>query len=244
MKENKYDNESFFEQYSRMSRSVMGLKGAGEWHILRQLLPNLEGKKMLDLGCGYGWHCKYAVEQGASAVLGIDLSEKMIHKAQEVNADPKIEYQVASVEEFNYTAQQFDVVLSSLTFHYIRSFEAICKEVHGCLNQGGEFIFSVEHPIFTAHGTQEWYRNANGEIEHWPVDNYFQEGLRCTNFLGEQVHKYHKTLTTYINGLLTNGFEILNVIEPQPDAEMLESVEGMRDELRRPMMLIVSARKK
>lgn len=244
MKENKYDNEPFFEQYSQMTRSVMGLKGAGEWHILRQLLPNLEGKKMLDLGCGYGWHCKYAVEQGASSVVGIDLSEKMIHKAQEINADSRIDYRVMAVEDFNYHTEQFDVVLSSLTFHYLRSFDTICKDVHQCLNRGGEFIFSVEHPVFTAYGTQEWYKNEKGEIKHWPVDNYFHEGIRCTNFLGEQVHKYHKTLTTYINGLLNNGFELLNLIEPQPEAEMLEKIEGMRDELRRPMMLIIAARKR
>lgn len=244
MKENKYDNDIFFEQYSHMTRSVLGLKGAGEWHALRRLLPNLTGKRMLDLGCGYGWHCKYAVEQGAAYVVGIDLSEKMIQKAQEINTDPKIDYQVMAVEDFDYATQQFDVVLSSLTFHYINSFDNICKNVHGCLKEGGDFIFSVEHPVFTAQGKQEWCKHADGQIQHWPVDNYFNEGVRCTNFLGEQVHKYHKTIATYMNDLLSNGFEITQLIEPQPEAEMLDTVEGMRDELRRPMMLIIAARKK
>lgn len=244
MKENKYDDDRFFEQYSNMSRSVMGLKGAGEWHALRGLLPNMKGKRMLDLGCGYGWHCKYAVDQGAAVVVGIDLSEKMIQKAREINADPRIDYRVMSVEDFDYTSQKVDVVLSSLTFHYIGSFDGICKDVSRCLNSGGEFIFSVEHPIFTAHGTQEWYRNALGVTEHWPVDNYFSEGLRTTNFLGEEVHKYHRTLTTYIGKLLSNGFAITDLIEPQPEPEMLDTIEGMRDELRRPMMLIIAAQKK
>ena len=54
---------------------------------------------------------------------------------------------------------------------------------------------------------------------------------------------YHKTLTTYLNGLLTNGFELLNIVEPQPPVRML-SIEGMKDEMRRPMMLIIAARKK
>lgn len=244
MKENKYDDGIFFEQYSRMARSVLGLQGAGEWYALRGLLPNLEGKQMLDLGCGYGWHCKYAVEHGASGVTGIDLSEKMIRKAQEINADPKINYRVEAVEDFDYSQQQFDVVLSSLTFHYIESFDTICKNVHHCLTGGGDFIFSVEHPIFTAQGAQQWHKNADGEIQHWPVDNYFSEGVRCANFLGEQVRKYHRTLTTYINALLSNGFEIRSLIEPQPEAEMLDKIEGMRDELRRPMMMLIAARKK
>lgn len=244
MKENKYDESGFFEQYSHMTRSVMGLKGAGEWHALRALLPDLQGKRMLDLGCGYGWHCNYAIEHGASCVVGIDLSEKMIQKAREINADERIEYRVMAVEDFDYHSQRFDVVLSSLTFHYINCFDRICKDVNRCLNSGGEFIFSVEHPIFTAQGSQQWHRNAQGEIDHWPVDRYFEEGIRSADFLGEEVHKYHKTLTTYINGLVTNGFEILNLVEPQPQAQMLDKIEGMRDELRRPMMLIIAARKR
>lgn len=75
------------------------------------------------------------------------------------------------------------------------------------------------------------------------MDNYFDEGKRESNFLGENVIKYHKTLTTYINDLLKCGFIIKEVIEPIPPKEMLDEVEGMKDELLRPMMLLVSARK-
>ena len=65
MKENKYNNSHFFSQYSQMSRSVEGLKGAGEWHVLQKMLPDFAGKRVLDLGCGFGWHCAYAIEQHA-----------------------------------------------------------------------------------------------------------------------------------------------------------------------------------
>ena len=53
MKENKYDDERFFGQYSQMSRSVQGLRGAGEWHELKKMLPDFNGKRVLDLGCGF-----------------------------------------------------------------------------------------------------------------------------------------------------------------------------------------------
>ena len=78
---NEYENEAFFQQYAQMSRSREGLSAAGEWHQLKPLFPPLEGKAVLDLGCGYGWHCKFAVEQGAWQVLGIDLSQKMVEEA-------------------------------------------------------------------------------------------------------------------------------------------------------------------
>lgn len=55
--------------------------------------------------------------------------------------------------------------------------------------------------------------------------------------------KYHRTLTSYLDTLLSSGFELQHIIEPQPPQEML-GIEGMRDEMRRPMMLLVSARKR
>lgn len=73
-----YDDPAFFAQYAQMPRSKEGLSAAGEWHQLRALFPPLAGKSVLDLGCGYGWHCRYAAGQGAARVLGIDASERMI----------------------------------------------------------------------------------------------------------------------------------------------------------------------
>ena len=43
MKENKYDDPRFFEQYSQMTRSRQGLQGAGEWRELQKLLPDSSG---------------------------------------------------------------------------------------------------------------------------------------------------------------------------------------------------------
>ncbi len=244
MKENKYDNDKFFNQYSQMSRSVDGLKGAGEWHALQKMLPDFKGKRVLDLGCGFGWHCRYAVEHGASHVLGIDLSEKMLEEARERNNSPRVEYRRVAIEDYDYPPETHDIVISSLAFHYLESFQDICEKVHRCLIPGGTFVFSVEHPVFTAHGSQDWYHDQERNKLHWPVDRYFTEGKREAIFLGEEVVKYHKTLTTYVNGLIQNGFIITGLVEPEPDEALLDSIPEMRDELRRPMMLLVSAVKK
>jgi len=244
MKENKYDDADFFSQYSRMSRSVQGLKGAGEWHVLKNMLPDFSGKRVLDLGCGFGWHCRYAVEHGAINALGIDLSENMIRVAKEKNSLPQIEYRSMAIEDYDYPSENFDVVISSLTFHYLESFDDICLKISRCLTAGGTFVFSVEHPIFTAYGNQDWFYDHEGKKLHWPVDKYFFEGKRKATFLGESVIKYHKTLTTYIDGLQKNGFIITGIQEPKPEEKLLESIPEMKDELRRPMMLIISAHKK
>lgn len=242
MKENKYDDSKFFDKYSKMNRSINGLEGSGEWSELEKLLPDFSGKSVLDLGCGYGWHCIYAAKQGANYVLGTDISHKMLQVAKQKTTSPKINYKCQAMEDLEFENNTFDIVISSLAFHYIKDFSAITKHIYQWLTPNGEFIFSVEHPVFTAYGTQDWYYNEKGEILHFPVDNYYYEGKREAIFLGEPVIKYHKTLTTYLNTLLTAGFTINHIVEPQPPENMLH-MSGMKDEMRRPMMLLVSAKK-
>ena len=242
MKENVYDDGEFFDHYSRFPRSVEGLRAAGEWHELEKLLPDFRGKRVLDLGCGFGWHCAYAAEHGAAKVVGTDLSERMLEGARTRNRNPRIVYERVAMEDIHYLPDSFDVVISSLALHYVEDFPLVCRKVYDCLTDGGYFVFSCEHPIFTAYGTQDWYTDEKGNILHWPVDRYFQEGERTAHFLDCDVTKFHKTLTTYINTLLQLGFTLTGLVEPEPDPRLMD-VPGMKDELRRPMMLLVSARK-
>ena len=243
MKENKYDENGFFKAYSAFPRSVQGLHAAGEWHVLKKLLPDFKGKRVLDIGCGFGWHCIYAAEQGASYVLGTDISTKMLAAAREKTNFDNVEYKQIAMEDMAFPADSFDIVISSLAFHYTPDFQKICQLIHHSLTPGGDFIFSVEHPVFTAHGVQEWVYDEEQKPAHWPIDNYFTEGKRDTVFLGEKVAKYHRTLTTYLGDLLESGFSITGIVEPQPAPHLLETIPEMREELRRPMMLIVSAKK-
>lgn len=240
---NEYDNDDFFEKYSRMERSEKGLEGAGEWHILKAMLPDFKGKSVLDIGCGFGWHCKYAAENGAESVVGIDASDNMLGRARLINADPKIEYVKCFVEEYEYPVERFDVVISSLVLHYVEDLNSVFKKIYSTLKAGGNFIFNIEHPVLTANEKQEWEHDENGSITHWAVDNYFDEKKINTAFLGCDVVKYHKTLASIINGLLDSGFVIKRISEPYPSEKMLNENEYMKYELKRPMMLIVSAEK-
>jgi len=243
MKQNKYDDPKFFEKYKAFPRSVDGLAAAGEWHELQKMLPTFVDKRVLDIGCGFGWHCFYAAELGAQSVLGTDISEKMLTIAREKNTYNNVRFEQIAMEDLMFDDETFDVVISSLAFHYTSDFPTLCANISRWLVSGGDFVFSVEHPVFTAEGAQDWNYDKDGTPLYWPVDRYFAEGERTANFLGEDITKYHKTLTTYLQTLIQNGFIITNVVEPKPAPELLETVPGMKDELRRPMMLLVSAKK-
>ena len=242
MKENRYDDPVFFRKYSEMARSRLGLEGAGEWKTLRPMLPDFTGKRVLDLGCGYGWHAFYAAENGAEKVLGIDLSEKMLAVAREKNTFPNVRFARGAMEDVRFPDGSFDAVLSSLALHYVKDYAELVSRVYRWLAPGGAFVFSAEHPTFTAYGNQDWYYSPEGEILHFPVDRYFYEGEWEAVFLGEKVVKYHRTVDGYLKPLWQTGFTVEDLSEPRPPEEMMD-LPGMKDEMRRPMMLLVSARK-
>lgn len=237
---NEYENETFFRAYAGMARSREGLKAAGDWPQFRTLMPPLEGKRVLDLGCGYGWHCHYAAEMGARQVLGIDASERMVEEARHRNPGENITYRVCPLEAYDYPAEAWDVVISNLALHYVADLTDVFRRVLDTLCPGGVLLFNIEHPVFTAGVGQDWVYRLDGTPAYWPVDGYFNPGPRRTHFLGCEVVKQHHTLTQILGGLLKLGFVLEAVEEVQPPEEMMNQ-PGMADELRRPMMLLVRA---
>ena len=232
---NQYDNPEFFEAYARMSRSQSGLEGAGEWHQLQPLFPELNGKAVLDLGCGYGWHCKYAAQQGAAFVLGLDQSARMIGDARKRNAAEGVTYRICDLLAYDYPADTYDLVISNLVLHYVADLDAVYRKVFQTLKPGGVFLFNIEHPTFTSGANQQFSDDGT-----WPVTDYYYPGMRTTDFLGYTVTKQHHTLTQILMGLIHAGFSLEAVEEAMPP---IDGRDQMPEEMRRPMMLLVRAKK-
>jgi len=242
MTQNIYDNDEFFQGYSGLPRSVGGLDAAPEWPVLRALLPDLQGRRVVDLGCGFGWFCRWAREQGAGIVLGIDVSRKMLARAVEATSDPAIAYTRADMEVLELQPASFDVVYSSLALHYVEKLDRLMSIVCRSLAPGGSFVFSVEHPIFTAPSVPGWSTNSAGR-KIWPVDNYLDEGPRRTNWLTKGVIKQHRTLATYINMLVRIGFAISHVEEWGPTPDQIAATPAWADARQRPPFLLIAARR-
>lgn len=240
MTQNVYDNEEFFEGYSRLGRSVEGLDGAAEWPALQALLPDLRGLRVLDLGCGFGWFCRWAREHGAATVLGLDVSERMLARARATTEDPAITYTRADLEQVHLDAASFDLVYSSLALHYVEALDRLLTEVHAALASGGRLVFSVEHPIYTAPSEPRWSVDAAGQ-KTWPVDGYLVEGPRSTDWLTKGVIKQHRTLATYVTMLLRHGFTLAHLEEWGPTDAQIAARPSLAEERQRPAFLLVSA---
>jgi SAM-dependent methyltransferase len=240
MTQNIYDNQAFFDGYSRLGRSIEGLAGAAEWPALRALLPDLSGREVIDLGCGYGWFCRWAREQGAKKVLGLDVSEKMLARAAASTPDPAIAYDRADLEKLDLPEAAFDLAYSSLAFHYIEDLAGLLKNVHRALVPGARLVFSIEHPIYAASMHPGWLIDPEGR-RTWPVDHYQAEGPRTTDWLAEGVVKQHRTLGTLLNLVIRAGFTLTHVEDWGPTDAQVATRPELAEERERPMFLLVAA---
>jgi hypothetical protein len=105
----------------------------------------------------------------------------------------------------------------------------------------GRLAFSVEHPIFTANGTSDWFTGADGTRLHWPVDRYRDEGERRTKWFVDGVVKYHRSVESYVNALLDAGLILARLEEPEAELAALAEHPEWRDERRRPPFLLLAA---
>jgi SAM-dependent methyltransferase len=240
--QNIYDTAEFFEGYSCLDRQARGLDGAPEWPALHALLPELRGKRVVDLGCGFGWFARWAMIQGAASVLGVDLSENMLTRARAETADPGVQYLQADLESLELSEEAFDLAYSSLAFHYVNDFGRLVGTVFHALASRGHFVFSIEHPIYMASMRPGWLTTDDGQ-RTWPVDHYAVEGSRVTDWLAKGVVKQHRTLATTLNTVIGAGFAIRRVEEWSPNSEQVAAQPSLAEELDRPMMLLLSAQK-
>lgn len=271
--QNMYDNDLFFEKYSEFPRALKGEKGASEWPELQQMLPSdLRGRRVLDLACGEGWFSRWCVSRGAREVDACDISVNMLRKAEGRTRTAKVEAdkclvgaEVAAggvrnaaacaddkalinfvrvdMEKLQLRTGLYDLVFCGLALHYVRNLANCIAQVYASLAPGGLFVFSIEHPFLTAPTRPGFTKTADGEVDQWPVDSYFDEGERSVNWLVKDVKKQHRTMSSYFTLLVAAGFEVVKMDEWGAAEERTRKhpdwVEGVC-----PRFLMVMARKK
>lgn len=90
--QNIFDNDTFFRGYKELRKNDANYNIQLEQPAMRKLLPNVKGKFVLDLGCGYGCNCLDFIKRGAEGVIGVDISEKMLEIAMSESSDARIQY--------------------------------------------------------------------------------------------------------------------------------------------------------
>jgi SAM-dependent methyltransferase len=235
-----YDDETVFVTYTSRRQRTDAPNDTLEKPVFLQLIQPVDGKRILDLGCGDAAIGRELLENGAASYLGLEGSQRMASLAAQTLAATFGHVINQTIEDWPYPQAAFDLVISRLALHYIADFAAMCSKVFQALVPGGVFVFSVEHPVITscdrgwAVGTRR---------QDWLVDDYFTTGLRVTNWLGGTVQKYHRTIEDHFRVLQQSGFVIEQLREAQPQREHFQDQQTYERRKRIPLFLLLAARK-
>jgi len=199
------------------------------------LLPNVEGKRVLDAGCGPGVYAEWLVNHGAE-VVALDVSPKMVKFArQRVGAratvlEADIERPLTFLQDTS-----FDIVISTLVLDYVLDWNHVFREFFRVLRQPGYLIFSVGHPF--------------ADFVLSKSDNYFRTELIKWEWTGfgfpVRVPAYRRPLNAVLNPLFEAGFTLERILEPIPTEQFKqEDSKGYEELSRRPGILCIKAAKR
>jgi ubiquinone/menaquinone biosynthesis C-methylase UbiE len=188
-------------------------------------LPDLKNKKVLSLGCGSGEDCHYLKSLGAYESIGIDISEELIKIA--IDSYPECIFKVMDMENLIFENESFDFVYSSLAIHYLEYWDKVFSEVYRILKPNGYFLFSSEHPTFSAMACHETKKTKTRELSYARdketgktviIGDYFKH--KSHTEAGWPVKKWHRTIGEISSEIKKSGFLISDIIEPKPKEEM------------------------
>lgn len=233
-----YDDDSNFENYMERRQGRENANDTMEKPVICELLGDVTGMKILDLGCGDARFGVELLNKGCTQYIGIEGSQNMVHVASKTLVGYNGTVFRAMIEDWEYPDESFHLVISRLAIHYIQDVRSIFRRIHQTLKPNGKFIFSVEHPIITST------LQPSGTRKNWIVDNYFVEGYREQQWLGGTVHKYHRTIEDYFIALQNAGFSIESLRESRPIRKNFINDETYERRLRIPLFLFLSGTKK
>jgi SAM-dependent methyltransferase len=196
------------------------------------LLPRLEGKNILDIGCAAGYYTEYCLEKGAS-VSAVDISRKMLDTVAERVKSPKLQLyraDIAAPMPF-LKSDDFDCVISSLVMHYIKDWNTLLAELCRVMKKGGRLIISTHHP-FSIY----YYLKPESYFDFKLVeDTWGKSGPHPF-----KVRYYIRPLKEVLRPIVKSGFKIVTVDEPLPDERCREKAPEVYQQLsERPGFLFI-----
>ena len=178
-----------------------------EFPALIKLLPEVNGKNILDLGCGTGETAMYLAKKGAK-VFGVEASREMIKYCPK---HKNIKYYNLHAEKISFKKEFFDIAVCEMLLDNIKNIEKPLKKIHYCLKKNGMLLISLPHPFRYSFNKKSW-----NDVKDLELIGYFDERKIESDWEGNKVIHYHKKLETIFNTLIKEGFKVIKFLEPEP----------------------------
>jgi len=235
-----FENAKAFETYQAGRHRPDSPNESLEKPVFLELLGNVSGRYILDLGCGDGNFGRELLASGCQSYLGIDSSQQMTQMARQNLQETSGQAVCEKIEAWHYPSDSFDLVISRLALHYVPNLDETFANVNKTLKDNGQFVFSIVHPVITSCDKS---REGGGVRQDWIVDDYFSIGSRQVYFRGEFVKQYHRTIEDIYISLQKANFRIEHLRESCPQRENFRDVNLYERRKRIPLFLFFSGRK-
>jgi len=184
-----------------------------------ELLGNIKGEKILDVGCGAGIYAKLMTKKGA-IVKGFDISDEMLKIAKKDN--PKLDLRKGSFYKIPFK-EKFDIVVMPLVIGYAKDWDKVFNEVNQRLKKEGYFIFSHGNPVFESSKKIKIKGKKTRIFGDYFTERKVYGKWRNILYKGKvkdiNMYNYHKTYETIIKTIIKNGFEIVDYKDCFPTKE-------------------------
>lgn len=177
------------------------------------LLGDVEGKRVLEIGCGQAASARWLASKGANAVA-MDLSAGMLRHAREGNTRTGIAVPLvqATAENLPFASESVDHACSAFgAIPFVTSVEAVFAEVHRILRPGGRWVFSVTHPMRWIFPDDPGPGGLTVTQPYFDRTPYVEIGEDGTATYVE----YHRTVGDYVRALAGAGFTLSDMLEPE-----------------------------
>ncbi len=230
-----FDDDDIFESYWARRKRQDNPNDTIEKPIMLELVDNVKYMNVLDLGCGGGDFGELLLSMGCQTYTGIDASSKMIERAGKTISSPQATVIHSDIATYDYVPQQYHLIVSRLTLHYVENLENLFIRLRSALKQDGKIIFSVEHPVLTSNNMATEKLDTFRDV--WTVKDYFQTGARDVWWMGKQVTKYHRTIEDYFKLFSDTGFQLVNLRESKPSPQNFSNPHEYERRLNVPLFL-------
>jgi len=127
--------------------------------VLRQVNLDLDGRKVVEVGCGTGRNTTWLAERAAE-IVGLDFSEEMLARARSLVNDPRVSFiQHDARKTWPLADSSADVVIAMLILEHVEKLEPVFVEAARVLNAGGQFFLCELHPMKQLMGGQAQFSN-------------------------------------------------------------------------------------
>lgn len=201
--------------------------------MMARLPEDLRDRKVLDAGCAAGWYTQQLLKRGAD-VVAVDMSQEMVNAAIR-RVGQKAQVLCLDLEAaLPFEDESFDIVVSSLTLHYLKEWKEVFGEFRRVLKPEGQFLFSVHHPLTDIRILEDSAYFSTELI----IDEWVKDGKTFT------VPFYRRPLNVIVNSTLEH-FELRRLIEPLPTSTFRErDPERFEKLMKEPNFLMIEAVKK